>query len=77
MQVGTYVPGAMDKRPWRFIMLKMIFSHYDASSQQVDCILAAQNMMLAARSLLAAGSVLARSLAGSLPIKEKLGVTWD
>ena len=98
---GTYAPSAVNKQPWRFVVIKnralmkklsekakelwmakdtsaanpeiiklanmvsrpgydifynapllvMIFAHPDAFSPQIDCALAAENMMLAARSL--------------------------
>jgi nitroreductase len=98
---GTYAPSAVNKQPWRFLVIKnrelmnrlsdkakdlwialdtkaanpeiiklanmvsspdynifynaplliMIFAHPDAFSPQIDCALAAENMMLAARSL--------------------------
>lgn len=98
---GTYAPSAVNKQPWRFLVVKdrelmkklsdkakelwiakdmsaanpeiiklanmvsspgfnifynaplliMVFAHPDAFSPQIDCALAAENMMLAARSL--------------------------
>lgn len=98
---GTYAPSAVNKQPWRFLVIKnrelmnrlsdkakelwialdasaanpeiirlanmvsrpnfnifynaplliMIFAHPNAFSPQIDCALAAENMMLAARSL--------------------------
>jgi len=101
IRAGTYAPSAINKQPWRFVVIKnrelinrlsdkskelwmeldakatkpelialanmvsrpgfniffnaplliMIFSHPDAFSPQIDCSLAAENMMLAATSL--------------------------
>ena len=101
IKAGTYAPSAVNKQPWRFMVIKnrelmkklsnkakelwmeqdvsasnpdiirlanmiarpdfnifynaplliMIFANPDALSPQIDCALAAENMMLAARSL--------------------------
>jgi len=101
IRAGTYAPSAVNKQPWRFVVVKdqklmkmlsdkakelwmeqdvrasnpdiirlanmiarpefnifynaplliMIFAHPSAFSPQIDCALAAENMMLAARSL--------------------------
>lgn len=101
IKAGTYAPSAMNKQPWRFVVIRnrelmrklsdkarelwmvkdtsaanpeiiklanmvsrpgfdifygaplliMIFANPDAFSPQIDCALAAENMMLAARSL--------------------------
>ncbi len=126
IRAGSYAPSAVNKQPWRFVVIKnrdlinrlsekarelwmeqeakstnpeliglanmvsrpgfniffnaplliMIFSHPDAFSPQIDCALAAGNMMLAARSL-GIGSCwigLASPLGGVPAIMEELGV---
>lgn len=129
IKAGTYAPSAVNKQPWRFVVIKdqelmkklsnrakelwmeqdvsasnpdiirlanmiarpdfnifynaplliMIFAHPDAFSPQIDCALAAENMMLAARSL-GIGSCwigLAAVLGQVREIMNELGVPAD